>query len=420
MPIELVRNDITRMRVDAIVNAANETLLGGGGVDGAIHSAAGPELLEECRRLHGCPVGEARITKGYRLPCRYVIHTVGPVWQGGEQGEEALLRSCYLNSLRLAAAYGCATVAFPLISSGLYAYPKEAAMRVAYDTVSDFLAREDETGMTVYIVVFDRRAFSIGEELYRDIRAYIDDVYVSGHGDDEDLRARRLRQYSAMRTRPAAPPPARALPEKDGEPKKEPSGPREAAPSPQRRRLGLPGFRRRTSELVPPQEPEEGTFAEESCTIPSKGAPSGAAMARARYSAPGLWDDAETFDPDRLSRLVDVLDESFAQMLFRKIDERNMTDVECYRRANIDRKLFSKIRSNPAYRPGKTTVLAFAVALELSLDETKEFLMKAGFALSHSSRFDVIVEYFISCRRYDIYQINEALFSFDQPLLGSV
>ena len=328
MPLELVRNDITTMRVDAIVNAANESLMGGGGVDGAIHRAAGPELLAECRTLGGCKTGQAKLTKGYRLPAKYVIHTVGPVWRGGGHGERALLASAYRSSLELALASGCETVAFPLISSGVYGYPKDQALRVAVDTIGEFLLAHD---MTVYLVIFDRAAYAIGGKLFADIAAYIDDRYVDAHTD----------RYET-----------------------------------QRRRMAL-----------------------ESSSME--------ADTRAPAAAPAGLDEA-----------LSKLDESFSQMLLRKIDERGLTDAQCYKKANIDRKLFSKIRSDIHYKPSKPTAMAFAVALELPLAEAREMLEKAGFAFSHASKFDIIVEYFIAHQNYNILEINEALFAFDQSLLG--
>ena len=334
MPLQIVRIDITKMEVDAIVNAANSSLLGGGGVDGCIHRAAGPELLAECKTLGGCETGSAKITKGYRLPCKYVIHAVGPRWRDGKHGEREKLISCYRTSLAFAKEHGCETVAFPLISSGIYGYPKDQALKVAIDTISDFLLEND---MTVYIVIFDRKAYQIGEKLFSDIAAYIDDNYVDEHTDSRSEQSRRMQMLS--------------------------------------------------------DEPEEETF--------------GAPLAPMAASAKTL-DDA-----------LSQIDESFSEMLLRKIDEKGMTDARCYKKANIDRKLFSKIRSDKLYKPSKPTALAFAIALELPLDETKELLMKAGFALSHSNKVDIIIEYFIEHGNYNIFEINEALFAFDQSLLGA-
>ena len=306
MPLHFIRNDITKMPVDAIVNAANESLLGGGGVDGCIHRAAGPELLAECRRLGGCRTGEAKLTGAYRLPCRYVIHTVGPVWRGGGHGEREQLVSCYRNSLRLAKEQGCETVAFPLISSGNFGYPKDQALRVAVDTIGAFLLEHD---MTVYLVIFDRRAYQISGKLFADIAEYIDDHYVEAH---TDLGAERLRRGALHR------------------------------------------------EMAAPM-----------CTP---------------MAAPALDD------------LLEHLDAGFSETLLRLID---------------------RSRNNPNYKPSKPTALAFAIALELDLAETKDLLARAGYALSASSKFDVIVEYFIRQRNYDIFAINEALFAFDQSLLGA-
>ena len=257
-----------------------------------------------------------------------MIHAVGPRWRDGKHGEREKLVSCYRTSLALAKEHGCETVAFPLISSGIYGYPKDQALKVAIDTISDFLLEND---MTVYIVIFDRKAYQISEKLFSDIAAYIDDTYVDAHTDSRASQLRRMQMLS-----------------------------------------------------------EEAIC--------------GAPMAASTKSL----DDA-----------LSQIDESFSEMLLRKIDEKGMTDAQCYKKANIDRKLFSKIRSDKLYKPSKPTALAFAIALELSLDETKEMLMKAGFALSHSNKFDIIIEYFIEHGNYNVFEINEALFAFDQSLLGA-
>ena len=358
MPFEMVRNDITKMNVDAIVNAANRSLLGGGGVDGAIHRAAGPELLEECRTLGGCETGEAKITKGYRLPARYVIHTVGPIWHGGFNGEKELLADCYRHSLKLAAANSCESVAFPMISTGAYGYPKDEALSVAVDEITRFLLDHD---MTVYLVVFGRESLITGRKLFRDIREYIDDVYA-------ETRIRRRRREENAREN---------LWQAD-----------------EKAALDL--------DLSISQ-----SIYEDAC---KNKAPSGS---MAGMPAPSI-DTAPDWE-----RLLKKTDESFSQALLRLIDERGWTDAQCYKKANVDRKLFSKIRNNPAYQPSRPTAFAFVVALELSLPEAKKLLKKAGFSLTHSSNFDLILEYFISRRQYNVFEINEVLFEFDLPLLGS-
>jgi O-acetyl-ADP-ribose deacetylase (regulator of RNase III) len=324
VPLEIIRNDITKVQVDAIVNAANSSLLGGGGVDGAIHRAAGPKLLEECRTLGGCELGQAKITKGYNLPAKYVIHTVGPIWNGGNNNEENILANCYKKSLELAKEYNLESIAFPLISSGAFGYPKDKALKTAISVIGEFLLTNE---MLVYLVVYDKTAFVLSEKLFSSIVQYIDDKYI------EDSPFKRIDR----------------------------------------------------------QEVHYQVLCDSS-------------LAQKRKRS--------------LDELINQVDETFSQMLLRLIDEKGMEDVQVYKKANIDRRLFSKIRNDINYKPSKSTAIAFAIALELNLDETKDLLLKAGFALSHSSKFDIIIEYFIENKNYNIFEINEALFAFDQNLLG--
>lgn len=345
MPYYIIKGDITKVKADAIVNAANNSLLGGGGVDGAIHRAAGKQLFEECLTLGGCETGSAKVTKGYNLPCRYVIHTVGPIWCGGANGEEALLRSCYTRSLELARENGCKTVAFPLISAGVYGYPKAEALRVAAEAISDFLAADD-SDMTVTLVLFDSNVVSEITSRFADIDSYISEA------------------------------------------------------------CGEVDF---CSEMPAP------------CGVSAKESAKKSLFGR-KSAESNEMDEAVSMAlcaaPEALEDMLKNLDCSFSEKLMRLIDERGLKDPEVYKRANIDRKLFSKIRSDKNYRPRKNTVLAFAVALQLTPAETDELLKCAGYALSHSQKTDVIVEYFLGKRIYNIYEINEVLFAYDQALIG--
>lgn len=339
MPIQILRNDITKMKVDAIVNAANESLLGGGGVDGAIHRAAGPLLLEECRKLNGCKTGSAKITGAYNLPSKYVIHTVGPIWRGGQHGEPELLRSCYRSSLELAVKHGCQSIAFPLISAGVYRYPKDQALKIAMDTTGAFLLEEiPNYDLNVYIVVFNKDATRTSQHLFSDIQQFVDDRYVELH---EERSIQRRRQ--AMFTREV---------------------------------LG--------NEMLTPCAP---------CPP----------MARSVS----------------LEDYLKEKDEGFAQALVSMIQKSGKKPSYIYKRANIDKKLYSKIVNNINYHPSKETALAFAVALELDFEQTQAFIAKAGYALSHFSKFDIIVEYFIRRKHFNIDDINIALYDYDQRLLGS-
>lgn len=351
MPLHIIKSDITRMRCDAIVNAANNTLLGGGGVDGAIHAAAGRKLLEECLTLGGCESGDAKITKAYDLPCKYVIHTVGPIWQGGAFGEKEVLESCYKKSLSIAKEYACETVAFPLISSGAYGYPRAAALSVAIKIITDFLKINE---MTVYIVIYDKSTYEIDGDLLRSVNAYIDDNYREDFLCCRSVSCDRDDRLNAMHDI--------------------------------------------CSEAhFSKFEHDEECY----CSRPFE-------------SRAVCEERTELSLEDRIAQM----DDSFAVMLLKLIDEKGINDVTCYKNANVSRQTWHKILSDKNYKPSKNTVIAFAISLELTLIETKRLLESVGFALSKSNKFDVIIEYFLSKREYDIFKINETLFEFDQPCLG--
>lgn len=321
MPLRIIRQDITKIECDAIVNSTNSAFKATGGLDAAIHKAAGPELDRECAMLGTLNAGEAVATEGYKLPCKYIIHSVAPIWS---TDKDEIAARCYRKSLALAANLKCESVAVPLIGTGTLGIPHKTAMKIAIDAIGDFLMDNE---MLVYLVVYGKDEFKISSVLFSDVKSYIDDNYVESHPMlANSARLELHKDYSC-------------------------------------------------TELAAPQ-----------------------------FAA-------------KISLKLE-LDESFTEMLLRKIDEKGMTDAECYKKANIDRKLFSKIRSDKLYKPSKNTAIAFAIALELDLRETEEMLRKAGFALSHSNKFDLIVEYFIKSRNYNIFEINETLFEFDQSLLG--
>ena len=370
MPLIYINDDITRVKCDAAVNAANNTLLGGGGVDGAIHRAAGPQLLQECRTLGGCDTGDAKLTLGYNMPCKYIIHTVGPIWRGGNNGEPALLASCYRKSLEIALEKGCESIAFPLISSGVYGYPKREALKVAVTTIKEFLEQHD---MLVYIVFFGNGALKLSDRLYSGLSEYISSRYIDP--------TPKLRAQAMQADKPDTPGMFGTL-------------------------LGrISGSAKKTS---PPDEDKR-------CASEAAAAAPQAAFFAA---APALEDECCEVS-DTLDERLKYLDESFSQMLLRLIDERGMTDSQCYKKANVDRKLFSKIRSDVNYHPKKPTAVAFALALELDMAQARELIEKAGYSLTHSSKFDIIIEYFITNHNYNVFEINEALFAFDQSLIGS-
>lgn len=332
MPLEIVHSDITQMQVDAIVNPTDGSFSGSGGTDYAIHKAAGPLLARECGRLPGLHPGQVAVTGAYDLPCRYVLHTVGPVWRGGRENEETLLRSCYRNALFEAAKLGAASVAFPLIASGTFGFPKDRVLAIAADAIRDFLALQDED-LQVFLCIFDRQAYAIS------------------------------------------------------------------------RRTELEGFLHSAQRpiLSKPAAPRKGRI-----------------LGRLRTSQPVLMEAApcQAPAPQSLDDWLKHQDDTFAVTLLKLIDRKHMTEVQCYKRANVSKKTFWKINNDPKYKPSKPTVLAFAIALELTLPETENLLRTVGFSLSHSSTFDMIIEFYIRQGIYDIYEINAALYQFDQICLG--
>lgn len=341
MPFEIVRNNIVNMYVDAIVNTANPHPTIGSGVDTAIHEKAGPKLLEARKQIGDITLGEARLTPAFDLNAKYVIHTVGPVWRDGFSGEPEHLRACYRNCLMLAKETECESIAFPLISTGNYGFPKDLALQIAIGEISTFLLEHE---MQVCLVVFDKKSYALSEKLFKAVESYIDENYV-----EEAL----LCEYAG-------------------------------APEPERSRSD------RMFEAMPMAAPVlKNAF--------------GKAKPQAKRS---------------LEDLIDEVEDTFSESLFRWIVKKDLTNPEVYKKANMDRKLFSKILNNRDYKPSKINAIALAIALELNLDETKDFIGRAGYALTHSSKFDIIVEWFILHGNYDIFEINMTLFEFGQPSIG--
>ncbi len=363
MPYAIIRDDITKINVDAIVNAANKSLLGGGGVDGTIHRAAGPKLRKECLLLNGCDVGQAKITKGYDLPAKYVIHTVGPEWEGGGFNEEELLANCYKSSIEIAKKYRLKSIAFPLISTGAFRFPIEKALNIATSEIASFLMKND---MIIYLIVYDKASLKISTELFSSIKEYIDDHYVEENTDVSNVRVIK----------------------------------------------SIIDFKSVTDDKFNTDIESTG---DDKSKIDIKNKIETEYNDNIRYSV-------SMPEEERVSRnLEDVVKnvgETFSQMLLRLIIDRNLEDSEVYKKANIDRKLFSKIRINIHYKPSKATVFALAIALQLNIDETKDLLRRAGFAFSDSDVFDIIVQYHIENEIFDIFEINHALFVFDQKTLG--
>lgn len=346
MPFEIVRNDITNMHADAIVNTANPKPIIGSGTDTMIHEKAGPRLLIARQKIGNIARGSAVITPAFDLQAKYVIHTVGPVWDGGGYGEEETLRNCYDNSLKLAVENKCKSIAFPLISTGNYGFPKDKALQIAISAFSTFLLEHE---MTIFLVVFDRTSFKLSEKLFQSVASYIDENYV----DECEIAAYGVADENRRRPRIS---------------------------------------RRRDMEIC-----ESTSLLEE-------------------------YLPCAPMEASKASSLEDMLkqkDAGFTETLLKLIDKTGKKDSEIYKKALLSKQHFSKIRNNPNYKPTKPTAISLALALELDLDATKDLIGRAGYALTNSSKFDLIIRYAIEHGKYNLVEINCMLFEHDQSLLGS-
>lgn len=378
MPFSIVRDDISRVHADVLVNAANVRLAPGGGVCGALFSAAGfDEMRAACEAIGGCATGDAVATPAFNLPARWCVHAVGPIWRGGRAHEEELLHRCYRSAFARAVELGARSVAFPLISAGIYGFPVERALAIAREEVAAFLRHHDEVALT--LVVFERAVVQMGNALVEQVQEYIDDEYV----DSSSFMRRDMGEL-----------------ERELQWTEDTSAPLSAEMA---EPVALPDCLQEDDASIAAPRP----FVAANIRMPGAAVPGAPSRAGATL-------DAE------IAQLVSTLDAPFSTTLLALIDARGMTDAEVYHRANISRQLFSKIRGNESYRPSKQTVVALAIALELDMSATQDLLARAGFTLSKSSKFDVIVRFFIERGIYDLFQLNEVLFAYDLPLVGSV
>ena len=343
MPFEIIRSDITALpfRVDAIVNTANPHPIIGSGTDTAVHEAAGPELLRAREVIGEIERGSAAITPAFDLRAKYVIHTVGPAWQGGEHGEEDTLRKAYDSALSLAAENNCGSVAFPLMSSGNYGFPRDRALSIAIAAFSDFLLRQE---MQIYLVVFSREAFVLSTHLMQSVESYIDEHYIA---------EKIAHEY----------------------------------------RYDRGGNRRRFEEIASVKESR--IDADYALSMPFG------------MAAPSI--------EDRLAQKS----ETFTQALRRIMIERDLSNPDVYKRANMDKKTFNKIYNDLNHQPSKRSALQIAIALEMDLDDTKDFIARAGYALSPSSRFDVVLSCLIEQGVTNMLEVDAVLFEFTETTLSS-
>ncbi len=358
MPFKIVRNDITKMQVDAIVNTANVEPIYSSGTDLAVYKAAGEEELLAARKKIGfLDEGEVAITPGFKLPAKYIIHAVSPYYEDGKSGEEKRLRSCYRKSLLLAAEHDCKSIAFPLIATGGFGYLKEEGMRVAVDEINGFLLTHD---MLVYLVVFDTESTRLGRNLYPDLESYIDHNYVCEKRQERSLKAPIKNSFSM----PCMAPKAKAMPQED--------------------------------------------VAEESIKLNDFAAADAFELNEA-------YDDFVEENEQALKERMKHLSDTFQQYLLYLIKSKGLTNAEVYKRAIITKQLFSKIKLNPWYHPDKATAMRLCVGAGLNLDETKDLLARAGYALSPCDKRDVIFSFFIEKNIHDMIEIDIALEEYGLP-----
>lgn len=411
MAFKIIRNDITKMNTEAIVNTANDQAAVGTGCDYAVYNAAGYDELLTYRteKIGFVPEGEAFITPGFKLQAKYIIHAVSPLYMGGNEGEEEKLRSCYRKSLKLAKENGIRSIAFPLISTGGFGYPKEEGMRIAVDEINEFLLNNE---MDVFLVVFDDKSNSLGKRIYPKLEEYIDQNYARDkHGEeygegffksaradegttgilsDEGMAEKRYRVKESRRYENAD------------------FSVGAAAPS-------------MASATMPNASKAPGLGS----IFKKKSAKGKTPLMEAEMMAPEMDEEApsfldfETEHESRLEERMKHLSDTFSQYLMYLIQSKKMENADVYKRAIIDKKIFSKIKNNVDYHPQKLTALCLCVGAKLNLDESKDLLARAGYALSPCDKTDIIFSYFIENEIYDMIELDIQLEEHGLPCIIS-